>query len=103
MSKLAETTNGFLLSPRRIALTLVGIPVLVYAVSILSYVPTVPDLGLRSLFGTTLRTRPQTARPGPDGLEPQPGDIVRKIGPLPIRLWADLLKAPTALGGRRDE
>src|SRR5207244_646777 len=57
----------------------------------------VPDLGLKSIFGTEIKSAPTTYRADASGLTPQAGDTVVKVGDEPIRSWPDLLNAPFRL------
>jgi len=80
---------------RRGLLILAGFFVSLYALVILVYVQIIPDIGLRSVFGTGIKASP-TFRPqlNKNQTLPQRGDIVVQVGEIPIRTWADLLNAP---------
>jgi transcriptional regulator with GAF, ATPase, and Fis domain len=93
--------NRFRLFSRQNFFLAVGVFIFLYALTILCYVPFVPYLGLRSLFGTALRGVPVVAEAGDEGLKPREGDTVLQVGDYRIRLWPDLLKAPFQLDERR--
>lgn len=90
---------------RRGFLIFVGFLSCVYALIVLFYVPTVPDLGLQTVFGTTLRKTP----PGPflkDGQSEgerrlEKGDKLVQVGNLDIANWSDVLNAPFKLRDSR--
>src|SRR5581483_7379337 len=81
----------------RFALILAGILVCVYAVSVLYYVQTKPDLGTRSAFGPGVKGTPRVFASGPEGMEPRSGDVVVAVGNISIHTWSDLLNAPAVL------
>jgi transcriptional regulator with GAF, ATPase, and Fis domain len=85
---------------RRGFLILAGISVCLYAISVLLYVQTLPDLGLRTVFSPILKTKPRYSVPGSEGLQPREGDTVLMVGDIPIRTWADLLTVPLDLQGK---
>ncbi len=72
---------------------LAGVFALLYAVGILFYVATIPDLGLRSAFSPQIKATPRQF----EGTEPQAGDVVEKIADREIQTWALLLAAPFAV------
>ncbi|HYV34075.1 MAG TPA: hypothetical protein VE988_00135, partial [Gemmataceae bacterium] len=77
--------------------------VCIYSVSLIIYVESAPDLGLRSAFSTSLKS-PVSARvfqPAiADGPLPQSGDQVVELGDLKITTWPHLLSAPRFLRER---
>src|SRR5437870_5514840 len=81
---------------RRGLLILAGIMVFAYAVIILLYVQSIPDLGIRSAFSTVINSQPRPY----EGEIPQKGDVVYRVGDIPINHWADLLNAPFRLRDR---
>jgi transcriptional regulator with GAF, ATPase, and Fis domain len=89
---------------RRGLLILAGIGAFLYAVIVLLYVQSIPDIGLRSAFSPKIRGLPRAV----DGVLPgnrvlQEGDEVVKVGDIAIETWADLLNAPFHLRHRLDE
>src|SRR5262249_48795905 len=95
---------------RRGLLILAGVFACVYALVILWYVQSVPDLGLRTAFSVILKKdvndRYLRLEEGPWRLEgekplrrgkPQAGDTVVQIGDRAVGTWPDLLAAPYAL------
>jgi transcriptional regulator with GAF, ATPase, and Fis domain len=78
-------------------LVLAGILVCAYAMAVVAYVQSIPDLGLRSAFGTTIRGSPRGFQPENGGLEAREGDQVIKVGEKDILTWPDLLSAPRDL------
>src|SRR5262245_32099713 len=85
--------RGFL--SRRVLLIFTGSLVCAYALAVLFYVQSVPDLGLKSVFSTEIRSAP------PAGLyrgpRPEAGDKVLKIAGEDIVSWPALLNAPFRL------
>jgi transcriptional regulator with GAF, ATPase, and Fis domain len=85
---------------RRWLLVIAGILVCLYAVTVLLYVQTIPDLGLRSIFSRVIKGEPRVL---PDADFPKPferpkeGDEVLKVGDISIQTWTDLLRAPSSL------
>src|SRR2546430_1975705 len=82
---------------RRGLLIFAGGVVCVYALAVLFYIQSVPDLGLKSVFSTEIKSAPNVFRPDESGLTPQAGDTVEQVGDEPIRSWPDLLNAPFRL------
>src|SRR5262245_47194739 len=82
---------------RRGLLICAGGVVCVYALVVLFYVQWVPDLGLKSAFGTQLKSAPHIYRADESGLPPEAGDTGAVVGDEPIRSWPDLLNAPFRL------
>jgi transcriptional regulator with GAF, ATPase, and Fis domain len=81
---------------KRLCYIVVGIGAIIYGVAVLLYVASVPDLGLHSAFGTTIKGN----SPGVvehEGLHPFAGDKVTRIGHLPIGNWRDIMQAPKLL------
>src|SRR5690349_9853559 len=85
---------------RRGLLIFAGTVVCIYALVVLFYVQSVPDLGLKSIFGTEIKSAPVTFRPDASGLTPRAGDTVVEVGDEAIRTWPDLLNAPFRLHNR---
>lgn len=85
---------------RRGLLVLAGVTACIYALVVLLYVQSIPDLGLQSAFGTSIKSQPRSWF---DGVRPQEGDVVVQVGDIQIRTWADLLNAPFHLRERLDE
>lgn len=95
---------------RRGLLILAGFFISIYAVFVLFYVHTVPDLGLRSAFGHAIKASPRFRDDLNKNQElPQRGDKVIWVGDRPagqgieIRHWADLLNAPHHVREELDE
>src|SRR5436190_5829318 len=80
---------------RRCLLVSVGVLVCLHAIGVLAYVLSMPDLGLRSVFGWEIRTPPRFFLPEkPGGLKPHGGDTVVRVGDEKIDSWPELLAAP---------
>ncbi|HWY86593.1 MAG TPA: GAF domain-containing protein, partial [Gemmataceae bacterium] len=93
MNDLTRKTLSFLhaaLFTRRGLLILAGILAFAYAVVILIYVQSIPDIGLRSAFRPNIMGQ---AKPF-EGARPEEGDEVTMVGDIEIKTWADLLNAP---------
>src|SRR5579862_7004207 len=93
-----ESVAAFILT-RRGLLIVAGVVAFAYSVIVLIYVQAIPDIGIHTAFGTSLNS---DAKPiaGPT-LEK--GDVVLKVGGIPIQHWADLLNAPFRLRERIHE
>jgi transcriptional regulator with GAF, ATPase, and Fis domain len=78
---------------RRILLILPGLFICIYALAVLFYVQSIPDLGVRTVFGTTLK-EPIYFAPFNSTKHPLVGDEVVKIGDIPVQTWSDILNAP---------
>jgi transcriptional regulator with GAF, ATPase, and Fis domain len=78
----------------RILLTAAGVLSCAYALTILGLAPFISDLGLRTLFDATLR-RVQPGSVARGERVPADGDTIVEVGNKPIRVWPDLLKAPS--------
>jgi transcriptional regulator with GAF, ATPase, and Fis domain len=92
------------LTSRRFFLWLVGVLVCAYALAVLYYVSSVPDLGLKTIFGPAIKDYAKGyVLAGPENILPEPGDVVIRVGSRPIRTWPDLLNAPSALQKELDE
>lgn len=96
--KAAEFLRAALLT-RRGLLILAGSVAFAYAVIVLFYVLSIPDLGLRSAFSPAIKGQ---CRPIA-GATPHEGDIVTVVGDIAINTWADLLNAPFKLRERLHE
>lgn len=81
------------LETRRTLLMLSGLLVCVYSVWALCYVQTIPDLGLKSAFDTTIKGKPRVVVKSGSDL-PVQGDKVSRVGDWDIDSWPKLLKAP---------
>ncbi len=81
---------------RRGLLILAGIFVFVYAVIVLFYVQSIPDIGVRSAFSPAIKGQTHPV----DGDVPQEGDVAIMVGDIAIKTWADLLNAPFHLRDR---
>ena len=80
---------------RRSLLFAAGIFSCIYALTVLASVPFLPDLGLRTLFDSSLRgIAPGFLVASVGDAVPGEGDDVTQVGNLPVRVWPDLLKAP---------
>src|SRR5947209_6507951 len=95
--RLAVIVTAF--PTRRGLLITAGIFAVLYAVIVLLYVQSLPDLGIRSAFGTTLNGPVFPFR----GETPGKADVVVRVGDIPINHWADLLNAPFRLRERLNE
>src|ERR1700704_500368 len=82
---------------RRGLLIFAGAVVCAYALVVLFYVQWVPDLGLKSVFGTQIKSPPNIYRADQSERRPKAGDTVELVGDEPIHSWADLLNAPFRL------
>src|SRR4051794_31861304 len=99
MTNFANATVNFLraaLLTRRGLLILAGIGAFSYAVTVLLYVQSIPDIGLRSAFSPAIKGQPQPI----EGDIPHEGDIVTMVGDITVNTWADLLNAPIKLRER---
>src|SRR4051795_6491844 len=87
---------------RRALLVLSGVFICVYALIVLFYVQTIPDLGVRTVFGTALKApiRFDPLNAAMSGVHPVEGDEVVTIGDIPVRTWSDVLNAPFNLRNR---
>jgi transcriptional regulator with GAF, ATPase, and Fis domain len=82
----------------RSLLTLAGVVVCFYALSVLWYVQTVPDLGIRSAFSPVVKAvYPDYVKADGQGSVLQAGDTITRVGDQPIHTWSDLLAVPLAL------
>src|SRR5438128_10114064 len=79
---------------RRGLLILAGAVICIYSLTVLLYVQSIPDIGLKSIFSKEIKGTP---RPGPAGSQPQEGDIVQQVGNIKIETWPALLSAPMQL------
>jgi transcriptional regulator with GAF, ATPase, and Fis domain len=87
---------------RRFWFAAVGVASLVYGLAILLYVPFIPDLGLPSAFGTSLKGNPTIFAFGEaEEILPRTGDRVVQVGDRPIQTWRDLLSAPFEIAKTR--
>src|SRR4029077_7624002 len=70
-----------------------GVFICIFSLAVLYYVQSIPDLGLRSAFGTEIKDTPVVV----EGVGPREGDLILKVGDLDIKIWPDLLAAPFLL------
>jgi transcriptional regulator with GAF, ATPase, and Fis domain len=79
-----------------------AVAVCIYAVAVLYYVYTAPELGLRSAFSPVLKAAPAPRMfyPAEENRVPESGDHVVSIGDVPIHSWPDLLAAPRLMRDR---
>lgn len=75
---------------RRGFLILAGVFIFSYAVAVLVYVQSIPDIGLKSIFSPVVKGTPRFFI----GPQPREGDTVQRVGDWPVNSWADLLGAP---------
>src|SRR6516225_5409606 len=76
---------------RRSLLFAAGIFSCIYALTVLASVPFLPDLGLRTLFDSSLRgIAPGFLVASVGDAVPGEGDDVTQVGNLPVRVWPDL-------------
>jgi transcriptional regulator with GAF, ATPase, and Fis domain len=85
------------LAGRRGLLSLAGLVVFVYTLSVLYYSISTPDLSLKSTFSPEVKGEAFEVEPEPGGPVPQTGDRVTKAGYLTIQSWPDLVTAPLKL------
>ena len=85
---------------RKILMTLAGVLVGFYAVWVLWYVHSTPDVGLRTAFNPEIRTVEANAVLHEKGRSelPQAGDQIVSVNGRPVRTWPDLLQAVRDLG-----
>src|SRR5437899_1912876 len=81
---------------RRSRLILAGAVVCIYSLSVLHFVQSMPDLGLKTIFNTQIKGAPRFYKADGPSL-PQEGDTVEKVGDETIHTWPDLLNAPYRL------
>jgi transcriptional regulator with GAF, ATPase, and Fis domain len=84
---------GAVFYTRRGLLILAGATAVAYAVIVLFFVQSMPDLGLRSAFGLSILGQPRSG-------DLRQGDIVTEVGDITMNTWADLLNAPFVLDQR---
>jgi transcriptional regulator with GAF, ATPase, and Fis domain len=86
---------------RRGLLILAGLFIFLYALVVLLYVQSAPDLGLRTAFSVYLKAAPRKDRYTPVGnMTPRAGDRVVRVGNLEIDTWPNILTAPQQLQQR---
>jgi transcriptional regulator with GAF, ATPase, and Fis domain len=85
------------LRSRRGLLGLAGVLGFAYALGVLWYTESVPDLGLKTAFSPIIKAVPREVVVEPGGLAPQKMDVVLKVGDRDIPTWPDLLQAPLKL------
>jgi transcriptional regulator with GAF, ATPase, and Fis domain len=79
---------------RRLLFILPGVLIFLYGLTILVSVPAIPDLGIRAVFSTTIRSPYPFVNLDPDLPERL---FLEKIGDKYINTWVDALKAPAAI------
>src|SRR5437762_6378297 len=91
--------TAFPASWRKLLLILAGIGAGLYALTVLAYVQSNPDIGLRCAFHpTVLLAHPEYARTDNGRFRPpQPGDRIVQVGDRPVESWPELLKALVVL------
>ena len=72
-----------------------------YAIVVLVYVQTIPDIGLKTIFGTTIRASIPLDEYNPGPIHPEKGDEIVEIAGMPVDYWPDVLNAPFALRAGR--
>jgi transcriptional regulator with GAF, ATPase, and Fis domain len=80
---------------RKIGLTCAGLLVCLYALGVLWYVRSIPDIGLRCAFGTAVkRVYPEYVVNDTDAARPEPqrGDVIVKLGARDVHIWPQLLR-----------
>jgi transcriptional regulator with GAF, ATPase, and Fis domain len=85
------------LPSRRGLLGLAGALALIYALAVLWYVRSTPDLGFKSAFSPVVKGKPRDVMAGPEGTLPRAGDRIVQVGDLSITTWPELLLAPLKL------
>src|SRR5437870_3568820 len=84
---------------RRGLLILAGSVAFCYAVIVLLYVQSIPDIGLRTAFSPEIKRQTHPY----DGPTLEEGDTVTMVGDIAINTWADLLNSPFYLRNRLQE
>src|ERR1700727_3788379 len=81
---------------RRLLLAFAGGGMLIYAFVVLVYVQIIPDLGIRTYFGTRLRAWPKGSRLAESHKPFDPSGEIKldKIGPVDIDTWSAVIGAP---------
>jgi transcriptional regulator with GAF, ATPase, and Fis domain len=100
---LPAKSRSFLrqLFTRRGLLILAGLCVFFYALAVLLYVQSAPDLGLRTAFSVYLKAAPRKDRYTAVGdLTPRAGDKVVLVGNVEIDTWPKILTAPQVIQQR---
>src|SRR5260370_33485626 len=84
---------------RKSLLILSGSLAVLYALTVLWYVYSMPDIGLRTAFDTSVKRFEGDSRPTLVGLdvEPKDEDRIVKLGKDAVRTWPQLLQALNAL------
>jgi transcriptional regulator with GAF, ATPase, and Fis domain len=102
--RLLAEASGTLSRMLRQALTgrglliLAGVSVCVYAVGVLWYAQSLPDLGIRSAFSADVRhVRSSSVHHNEGRLSPEPDDVVEEVAGRKVNNWTDLLLAPLRL------
>src|SRR5436190_23461679 len=80
-------------------LILVGILVCIYAMAVLWYVQSIPDIGLRCAFDPSVKSVYESYLRSGDGQfqSPEPGDTIIQLGSIPVETWPQLLRALLAM------
>ena len=87
----------FQLFTKRGLLILAGIFVCIYAIVVLIYVQTIPDIGLQTVFSTKLKISLHNEFNDNQTVHPMRGDEIVRIGDNAVNNWADVLQAPFTL------
>lgn len=75
---------------------LAGVFIFAYAVAVLIYVQSIPDIGIKSIFSPVVKGTPRFF----SGQQPREGDTVLRVGDWAVNSWADLLGAPFVMQQR---
>jgi transcriptional regulator with GAF, ATPase, and Fis domain len=90
---------------RKAILAVAGVCICLYAISVLWYVQSIPDIGLRCAFGPAVkRVYPRYLRfvPEQDHSEhaPKEGDVIIRLGARDVEIWPQLLRGLIDLRGQ---
>src|SRR5260370_11751814 len=90
------TLFGISLPWRKQLLIIAGALSFIYAIIVLWYVHSMPDIGLRSAFDNSVKRFDGELLQMPTGgsnFSPQEEDRILKLGGLPVLTWSNLLQA----------
>jgi transcriptional regulator with GAF, ATPase, and Fis domain len=89
---------------RKLLLSMAGILVCLYAVTVLFYIQTIPDIGLRTAFDPLVKGFEGNCKDAVGGasIHLQTGDRIVGVGGRKVRTWPQLLQALNALHGRAE-
>src|SRR5437879_2835138 len=84
---------------RKLLLCLLGVSSLIYAFAVLAYVYTVPDIGVRTAFDTTVKKFDGQCAPitGKDPVRLQDRDRIDSLGGASTKTWGHLLQSLNSL------